>query len=192
MNNNDFEEMRQQMNILKEKLQKQEIVNDRVFRRSMRRNVKGINRRYTIVSVLCILMVPYSYWAFVKLTGMSIWLWLATCILMLIVFVYTQYTGRYLNSRVYEKDLVQARIKMAKAKKLDQDWLKIGIPLIILWLAYFGYEMWKVTGGEDSIYIVVMCVVCALLGGAVGLKVHFKNQDDYTQIIEEIDDFTKE
>ena len=37
-----------------------------------------------------------------------------------------------------------------------------------------------------------MCVVCAFLGGAVGLKVHFKNQDNYEQVIEEIDDFTKE
>ena len=187
-----FEEMRQQMNILKEKLQKQEIVNEKVFRRSTRKSLKGINRRYTFISILCILMVPYSYWAFVKLTGMSIWLWLATCVLMLIAFVYTQYTGRFISSRVFEKDLVQARAKVAKAKKLDHDWLKIGIPLIVLWLAYFGYEMYKVTGGEDSIYIVVMCVVCALLGGAVGLKVHFKNQDDYSQIIEEIDDFTKE
>ena len=188
----DFEEMRQQMNILKEKLQKQEIVNEKVFRRSTRKSLKGINRRYTFVSILCILMVPYSYWAFVKLTGMSIWLWLATCVLMLSAFVYTQYTGRFISSRVFEKDLVQARAKVAKAKKLDHDWLKIGIPLIVLWLAYFGYEMYKVTGGEDSIYIVVMCVVCALLGGAVGLKIHFKNQDNYEQVIEEIDDFTKE
>lgn len=188
----DFEEMRQQMNILKEKLQQQEIVNEKVFRRSTRKSLKGINRRYTFVSILCILMVPYSYWAFVKLTGMSIWLWLATCVLMLIAFVYTQYTGRFISSRVFEKDLVQARAKVAKAKKLDHDWLKIGIPLIVLWLAYFGYEMYKVTGGEDSIYILVMCVVCALLGGAVGLKIHFKNQDNYEQVIEEIDDFTKE
>lgn len=188
----DFEEMRQQMNILKEKLQKQEIVNEKVFRRSTRKSLKGINRRYTFVSILCILMVPYSYWAFVKLTGMSIWLWLATCVLMLIAFVYTKYTGRFISSRVFEKDLVQARAKVAKAKKLDHDWLKIGIPLIVLWLAYFGYEMYRVTGGEDSIYIVVMCVVCALLGGAVGLKIHFKNQDNYEQVIEEIDDFTKE
>ena len=188
----DFEEMRQQMNILKEKLQKQEIVNEKVFRRSTRKSLKGINRRYTFVSILCILMVPYSYWAFVKLTGMSIWLWLATCVLMLIAFVYTQYTGRFISSRVFENDLVQARAKVAKAKKLDHDWLKIGIPLIVLWLAYFGYEMYKVTGGEDSICIVVMCVVCALLGGAVGLKIHFKNQDNYEQVIEEIDDFTKE
>ena len=190
--NTEFEEMRQQMNILKEKLQQQEIVNDRIFRSSMKRNVKGINFRYNMVSILCILMVPYSYWAFVKLSGMSIWFWLVTSILMLIVFVYTQYTGRYLKSRVFEKDLVQARVKMSKAKKLDHDWLKIGIPLIILWLGYFGYEMCRVNDGEDLIYLVVICLVCAMVGAAVGLRIHFKNQDDYTQIIDEIDDLTKE
>ena len=58
--NNEFEEMRQQMNILKEKLQQQDIVNEKVMRRTMKRNVSGINRRYTFVSILCILMIPYS------------------------------------------------------------------------------------------------------------------------------------
>ena len=117
--NNEFEEMRQQMNILKEKLQQQDIVNEKVMRRTMKRNVSGINRRYTFVSILCILMIPYSYWAFVSLTGMSIYFWAATSVFMLLCFGYTVYNGRHLNSRLFSKDLLKARTEVANAKKLD-------------------------------------------------------------------------
>ena len=108
--NNEFEEMRQQMNILKEKLQQQDIVNEKVMRRTMKRNVSGINRRYTFVSILCILMIPYSYWAFVSLTGMSIYFWAATSVFMLLCFGYTVYNGRHLNSRSGQRQETRPRL----------------------------------------------------------------------------------
>ena len=111
--------MRQQLNILKEKLQHQAIVNDQIFRRSMKRNVMSINRRYTFISILCILTIPYAYWAFVVMAGMSFYFWLATLVLLLVSFCYTIYNGRNLNSRLVERDLVDARMKVANAKKLD-------------------------------------------------------------------------
>ena len=53
MNENfDLENMRQQMTTLKNKLNKQEIVNDRLMRRSMRNEVNTITRRYYIIMPL--------------------------------------------------------------------------------------------------------------------------------------------
>ena len=74
----DFEldEMRQQMAKLKNKLESQTIVNDRFIRRSIRNSVSTINRRYLVISFIALAMIPYGYWAFVKLNGLSIWLWL--------------------------------------------------------------------------------------------------------------------
>ena len=47
-----FEDMRQQLNTLKKKLGEQEIVNDRLMRRSMRDQVNKINNRYFIIMAL--------------------------------------------------------------------------------------------------------------------------------------------
>ena len=49
--NNDFEleNMRQQMQTLKNKLNEQEIVNDRLMRRSMTKEVNNITRRYYMI-----------------------------------------------------------------------------------------------------------------------------------------------
>ena len=186
--NTEFEDMREQMNILKMKLQEQAIVNERVLRHSMKRSMTGINRRYTFVSILCLLMIPYSYWAFVELSGMSFYFWIATCVLMLICFGYTLYNGRHLSSRLFEKDLVEARTKVAEAKKLDHDWLKIGIPLAVLWLAFFAYEQYRLYNGGDWKILVASCIIGAVVGAAIGLKMHFRIQDDYEQIIGDLED----
>ena len=63
MYENELNEMRQQMAILKNKLDRQEIVNDHIIRRSMKRNVGNIKRRYYGVIALALLMIPYGYWA---------------------------------------------------------------------------------------------------------------------------------
>ena len=51
MHNNEFEleDMRQQLNTLKKKLDQQEIVNDRLMRLSMKKEVNKITRRYYII-----------------------------------------------------------------------------------------------------------------------------------------------
>ena len=190
--NTEFDDMRQQLNIQKEKLQHQAIVNDQIFRRSMKRNVMSINRRYTFISILCILTIPYAYWAFVVMAGMSFYFWLATLVLMFVSFCYTIYNGRNLNSRLVERDLVDARMKVANAKKLDADWLMIGVPLAVIWFAYFVYEQYRISNGDDWKYMVTAGAVGAVVGLVIGLWLHFKIQSDYRQIIDEIDDFTSQ
>ena len=84
LNETQFEDMRQQLNTLKKKLGEQEIVNDRLMRRSMRNQVNSITRRYYLIIALCVMMVPYGYWAFVVLSHLSVTFWIATSIFMLI------------------------------------------------------------------------------------------------------------
>lgn len=189
MNDFELEQMRQQMNVLKQKLDKQEIVNDRIMRKSMKRNVTNINRRYLAICIICITMIPYSYWAFVVLNGMSLGFWAATSVMMLIVFAYTIYTGRHMRSnRLLEEDLLTAREKVAKAKKMDSDWLKFGIPMIVLWIVYLTYEFQRVFKGEDFTIMAIVAGVSALVGAAIGFKVHIDTQTKYQDIIDQIED----
>ena len=83
-NDMELEGMRQQLTTLKDKLNQQEILNDHIIRRSMKKEVNNITRRYNIIMLIGLLMVPYGYWCFVKLCGLSILFWIATSIFMLI------------------------------------------------------------------------------------------------------------
>ena len=178
MNNDfDFENMRQQMSTLKNKLNKQEIVNDRLMRRSMRNEVDTITRRYYIIMAIGLFMVPYGYWCFVKLTGLSIFFWVVTSIFMLVCVGATFYTYRKISDpNMMNRNLVEARKKVASAKKFEANWLFFGIP----------------AGGAFSSGIFWGGCIGGIIGAICGLSINFRTQRQYQDIIDQIEDLTEE
>ncbi len=187
----NLEEMRQQMTILKNKLEKQEIISDRMLRKAMKKNIVDINRRYLIIATVGLLMIPYGYWAFVMMGGMSIGFWLMCSFGMVVSFCYTLWNGKDLRDKhLLETDILTARKKVARAKKRDHEWLKFGIPFGILFIIYFAYEAYRLYGAEGEWHMLIVGVICGLIGCAVGVKLHFSTQRKYQDIIDQIDDLT--
>ena len=194
MNENfNLEEMRQQMTTLKNKLNQQEIVNDRLIRRSMRNEVNSITRRYNIIMAIGILMVPYGYWCFVKLVGLSIFFWIATSIFMLICAGATFYNSRKISDpELMSHSLVEARKKVASAKKFESNWLLFGIPAVILWMGWFFYETYQIQGGDFYNGFFLGGCVGGIIGAIIGIKIHLKTQRQYQDVIDQIEDLTAE
>ena len=194
MNENfDLENMRQQMTTLKNKLNQQEIVSDRLIRRSMRNEVNSITRRYNIIMAIGILMVPYGYWCFVKLVGLSIFFWIATSIFMLICAGATFYNSRKINDPgLMSHSLVEARKKVASAKKFESNWLLFGIPAVILWMGWFFYETYQIQGGDFYNGFFLGGCIGGIIGAFFGIKIHLKTQRQYQDVIDQIEDLTAE
>ena len=193
--NNDFdlENMRQQMTTLKNKLNQQEIINDRLMRRSMRNEVNTITRRYYIIMAIGLFMVPYGYWCFVKLCGLSLFFWIVTSIFMLICAGATYYTCRKINDpNMMNRNLVEARRKVASAKKFEANWLFFGIPAVVLWLSWFLYETYQINGGAYSNGFFWGGCIGGIIGAICGLSLNFKTQRQYQDIIDQIADITSE
>ena len=188
-----LEEMRQQMQTLKNKLEKQEIVNDHMIRHSMKKTAGNISRRYYFIMVLCLLMIPYSYWAFVMLSGYSIAFWIFTCFVMLTCLGATYYNSRNpSDSNMMTNNLVDVRRRMARAKKFDADWLFFGIPVIIIFLGWFMYETYQLHDGDLANGLFWGGCIGGILGAIGGFSLHFKTQRQYQDIIDQIEDITRE
>ena len=191
--NNDFdlENMRQQMTKLKNKLNQQEIVNDRLMRRSMRNEVNTITRRYYIIMAVGLFMVPYGYWCFVKLCGLSLFFWIVSSIFMLVCAGATYYTLRKINDpNLMNRNLVEARRKVASAKKFEANWLFFGIPAVVLWLSWFLYETYQINGGAYSNGFFWGGCIGGIIGAICGLSLNFRTQRQYQDIIDQIEDLT--
>ncbi len=183
----ELEEMRQQMAILKDKLENQTIVNDRFIRRSIKRGVSTINKRYLVLGIIALAMIPYGYWAFVMIAGLSVALWLASCLMMLIVVGFMIYNSRDMrDNALMSGNLLDVKRKVTLAQKRDANWLWFGIPMALAWGAWAVYEMSQKMG--DNEYIVPWCIAGVLVGALIGLKVHFKTQSRFNEIIEQIED----
>lgn len=193
MNSNDFEleNMREQMAALKKKLEKQEIVNDHFIRQSMKQTAGNINRTYIWLIVLGLLMIPYGYWAFVMMLDLPIIFWVGTSIFMLLCTGVTFYNKQKLNdANMMSNNLVEVRRRVARAKKFENNWLFVGIPLLILWLAWFFWEIYKL---DNDLFqpLFIGGIIGTVIGTILGLSIHFKNQRQYREIIDQIDEITE-
>ena len=191
-NDMQFEDMRQQMNTLKKKLQQQEIVNDRIIRQSIKRTASNIKRRYYIIMLLTLLMIPYTYVIFVLNLELSFSFWIGTCMLMLVCGGATYYNCQNVtNTKMMSKNLVEVSHDVARAKKFDANWLYFGIPAVIAWLGWLTWEL----NQKDAFAarFMIYGIICgAVLGAILGFKMHFKTQSQYQEIIDQIEDLNED
>ena len=190
---NDFEleNMRQQMETLKKKLDQQEIVNDHFIRHSMEKTASNINRMYTIAMAAGILMIPYSYFVFVKLSHFSILFWLYTCLFMLICVGATYYNSRNLSdANLMTNNLLDVRRRMARAKKFDANWLYFGVPGVLIFIGWFFHDVYQSNNGALNEGLFWGGVVGGIIGTIFGFMMHFKTQRQYQDIIDQIEDLT--
>jgi membrane associated rhomboid family serine protease len=95
------------------------------------------------------------------------------------------------NANMMSKNLIEVGQKMARAKKFDANWLFFGIPAVIVWLAWLVWELYQLDA--DTARYSLYGVVCgAILGSIVGIKIHTRTLKQYQDIIDQIEDLTKE
>lgn len=187
--NIELEQMREQLSVLKGKLDKEMIVNDRMMRKIMRQKVKSIKRYSWTIRTIILLGIPYCTWCFMYLLRMSVWFTLVTDIFMIIALVYTYFMHRGINEKeLMEGDLIEVRSKMLRMKHMQANWLKFGIPFIILWLAWFVIENMNVA---DAQYILIGGGVGGVIGGIIGTMNYRKTRRMATEIIKQIEELNE-
>ena len=184
---NEFEldDLRQQIEDLKNKVNKQGRLNEELVKKAIQgkmRGVHGIILKLAIVAVLCIpfyIMMKYQ-------VGLS---WPLT--IFTIVFLLASVTSDYFINRIdvshMGDDLVGTANKLVKMKR------NIGVAL--LWLAWFCYEYFmlnSVYGTEAAWFSMIGILVGALIGGLIGIRIFNKMQRANDEMIDQINEFTHE
>ena len=190
--NFELENMRQQMETLKKKLDQQEIVNDHIIRQSMRKTANSIKTRYYAIMALALLMIPYTYVVLVARLGISLSFWIGTAVFMLVCCGATYYNSLNVNiPNVMGRNLIEVSNRMARAKKFDANWLFFGIPAVIIWLGWLTWEFYQLDA-ETARYMFYGIICGGIIGAICGFKMHFKTQRQYQDIIDQIEDITTE
>jgi glucan phosphoethanolaminetransferase (alkaline phosphatase superfamily) len=193
MNENfELEDMRQQMNTLKKKLDQQQIVNDHIIRQSMKKTANSIKTRYYAIMALSLLMIPYTYVILIERLGISFAFWIATAVFMLVCCGATYYNSLNVNiPNAMGRNLIEVSNRMARAKKFDANWLFFGIPAVIAWLAWLTWESYQ-QDAESAHYMFYGTVCGAIIGSILGFSLHHKTQGQYQEIIDAIEEITAE
>ena len=194
----EFEEMRQQLDILKNKLDNQTLVNDKLIRQSML-NKMSFMKKYTWVSFLVLLFIYYGYNEVRILFNMSWWFYGFTVLVMTFSVCFDAYINHVNKKDFLNGDLIAASLQMQRMKKLRKKSLLYALPLMTIWISWLFIELYNGSsaangGANTSLFYGAMVGsgVGIVIGVAIGTWIYLRMQRINSDIISQIDELTKD
>ena len=185
----ELEEMRAQISILKDKLEKQNIVNEKHLRNSMKSKMSDINRTIAGTIIAGALALPYCTWFFWS-QDLSTTFVVATGIMLTVCLGLTILQQIRLRSLDFSKDnLVETAQRLSRIKKHYSEWHWVAIPMLIVWFGWLMYEVISKLGNEP--YVIGFCCGAAIggiIGGLIGFRINRKVVRKTSEILTQIEE----
>ena len=195
-NINELEQLREQMSIFKDKLNKQQIINDQLVRNTMKSKLSWI-KSFVWGEIIIIPILLLGMAVFHAGTGLS-WCFLA-------IGLIADATGDFIINRIpkgqlLSGDLVETSKRLVKMKKQRTSWFIIGLIFVTIWLVWFIVELvLKTDPGcalpDHNLVIAIMAIAVAVggvIGGIVSWFIFRKMQRTNNQLIEQINQVIQE
>ena len=138
---NEVDELREQLALFKQRLDQQEIISDRLMRRSMNARISIFTKTGVIVDIVVLLMTPLVFWVFSKM-GVSWYFGLIAFLGVIVELSYNITCHRRIQRLFTEgNDLLTVRRGLLKFKKAERLQMLISLPLITLWALALCWQL---------------------------------------------------
>lgn len=189
----EMQEMRQQIGLLKQKLEQQSIVNERLLKRVMSRGVSTLNRMGRFTMLMCFVMaVPCA--AVSHKNGLSLWFAGFTVLMMLFSGTMTWLYHRELWSiNLSTTSLVELAGVVSRLKQRYVSWLRVVIPILCFWVAWMLTEAWLRIDTTPTLRYFMTGALCGLpLGLFIGNRRRRKVICQADEVLRQIDELKQE
>ena len=186
-------EMKEQLSLLIKKLDKETIVNERMIRRSMKEKADRLNRRLIVESLVALIMIPFFICVLPNLSKVSMPFCIFSAGFFAIAILYDFYMYlRFRPQKFIEGNMIEVRRDTLNFKKQTLRWTYcIGIPFLVVYIAWFVYEKMQYYQGEILKIVLVSALISFLIGGAIGINIFVKTlraTDEILMQIEELEE----
>ena len=187
----ELEEMRSQISILKDKLEKQNIVNENHIRNSMKSKGNDLNRtvRGTIGGgIFALIYCPICF----ALLGCSLPFIIVTTVILAVCLILTVRQKVELGRMDFSQgNIVEIAESLGRVRKHYVQWTRWAAPLIIVpWYAWCMYEFMKLDK-PGGMFLLLGATIGGIIGGIVGFSINRKVVRKADEILSQIDDLQK-
>lgn len=195
-NNNDFNELddlRQQINALKDKVDQQGRLNEELVKKAIQGKMKGVHRTIMMLAVTVLFCIPLYIW--MKYEENLSWPLIIATIVMMVGSIISDFFINRMNVRHMGDDLVETARKLTQMKKNRSIGQKIGIGCATVWFVWFLYEFYHshLADGVQAAWIsIIPLIVGAGIGAIVGVRIFNKMQRANDDMINQINDLIHE
>ena len=186
----ELQQMKEQLAILTQKLDKETIVNERLMRQAMKDKASWLRRRFIIKGIANLILLPYFIWLAPGVLGLSV----GFCIFVSLFIILALGCDYYINTRFRPEkfvygNLLEARQDTLMLKKFYANWLKfIGIPFIMVFFTWFIYDIAQVIHGEELKGALGGMAIGTVIGSIVGIYRYRKTQRTADEILAQIEE----
>ena len=110
----------------------------------------------------------------------------------IVALIYTYISHKDIRAKeLLEGNLLEVSYKITRMKKMEANWLKIGMPFLVIWLTWMVLEILHGRNG-NSASILVGGAIGAVIGGIIGTWQYRKKQRRAEEIISQIKEQCKD
>ena len=184
----ELQEMREQMAALKEKMNAQEMVNDRLIRDILIKKKKSVDKNIWLVGICGLFVITFGNYVFYQM-GLSTWFLIGTTVLMLASFLLTIIPHNWVKKAdIQSGNLLVAAKQARRLRKLYKDWEIISIILVIIWAGWLFAELASAVDDKQLLYALIGgCIFGGIIGGIVGLRLSRKTINTLDEMIQDIE-----
>ena len=184
----EVDELRQQIAQFKQRLDQQEIINDRLMRHTINARISIFTKTFIIADAIGLLIMPFTFWLFNKI-GISWHVSLIILLMLIFELVCNIICYRKLQHLFTDgNDLLTVRRGLLKHKRFNRIQMLIEMPLILLWVFAIFWQLEVFAHTRDLIQMSLAVFIGLLIGiGSFAWEMHRINNS-----IREIDDLATE
>lgn len=191
MKDMEFEEMRNQISILKDKLEKQSIINSRLLMNSTKSSANFIHLqgwKNVVSGIVCIIIFSALHFAI----DLDLTFVIATIFMMMFCILGTWYRHLPLREKNFMgQDVRTTILSFSKVKRRYEIWLHyITPPLVTLWVLWCCHEYSRVMNipKKYTIYFYIVVAVSVVIGLFIGYSWHRKVVDTCDETISQLEE----
>lgn len=189
-NNNELEDIRKQINELKQRLDRESTLNEQLLHDSLKTKIRSV---HTLVGkVITMGIIGIALWIIIGIAWhLSTYFIVFTCAMML-VSVITEYLINRMKYDSITTNLKDTVTRLMRMKKLRLRQTITGCSVLFLvWMPWLAYEFSQHFDGREFLPMIVGASVGLVIGASVGIGILLKMQRANDEMIRQIEEFTK-
>lgn len=199
MNNNsqenmqELESLRQQVSEFKQRMDQQQIVNDRLIRRSMTARVSWFKQTNGWVSALGMLLLPVIVLLFRYAVGMQWAPIVVLAVLMIAEAVFNFWQIHTISASQLAKDnLLSVRRRLLDFKRREKWQMLIEVPMIVLWAVWAFWTALDGVTSDAALGYAITGAVGVFFGLMIGFVFFFLEMRTLGRAVRELEEFIEE
>lgn len=189
-NIHDLNEMRQQINELKQRIDRESTLNEQLLLDSLRMKMHSL--RSTVLRVIIMGFVAIAIWSSIGAAWhLSIYFIIFTC-LMLLCAIAAEFLINRIDDDCMMFNLTDTVSKLVRMKKLRVCQMITGLCILLLvWMPWLIYELKMQMDMNEFKSMVIGVSVGMVIGGFAGIRILLKMQRTNDEMIRQIEGFIK-